>query len=203
MRIQLAKKTIDIVTIFKHKPKDFDLFYTQNAVTDMLIQVTYRDIENERLRNSLNDPYGITKESSLELFALPYVICDAMLTYDTFLMHGAVIAVNNEAYMFTAKSGTGKTTHIRQWLKRIPEAFVVNGDKPLIIAGKETPQACGTPWCGKERMGTNAIVPLKAIVFMDRAEENAIRPITFMQAFPRLLAQTHRPEDPELMSKTV
>ncbi len=118
-------------------------------------------------------------------------------------MHGSVIAIDNEAYMFTAKSGTGKTTHIRKWLERVPEAFVVNGDKPLIIAGKETPQACGTPWCGKERMGTNAIVPLKAIVFMDRAEENAIRPITFKQAFPRLLEQTHRPEDPELMSKTL
>lgn len=130
-------------------------------------------------------------------------LANAMLSYDTFLMHGAVIAIGDSAYMFTAKSGTGKTTHIRKWLKNLPEAYVVNGDKPLIIAGENVPQACGTPWCGKERMGTNTIVPLKAIVFMVRAEDNAIRPISFTEAFPRLLAQTHRPEDPELMKKTL
>ena len=47
-------------------------------------------------------------------------------------MHGAVIRYKGKAYLFTAPSGTGKTTHIRQWLKKAEGTFVVNGDKPLI-----------------------------------------------------------------------
>lgn len=64
-------------------------------------------------------------------------------------MHGTVVDHNGQAYMFTAPSGTGKTTHAKLWLDNLPDAFIVNGDKPFIIAGDEQPKACGTPWAGK------------------------------------------------------
>lgn len=50
---------------------------------------------------------------------------------DAFLMHSSVVALHGEAYVFTAKSGTGKSTHSRLWLAHFPEAEIVNGDKPL------------------------------------------------------------------------
>ena len=131
-------------------------------------------------------------------------ITNQVLTFSTFLMHGAVVAVDfKTSFMFTAKSGTGKTTHIRKWLENAPGAFVVNGDKPLIkIAGEEA-IAYGTPWCGKEHLNTNIGVPLRAIVLMERSEDNAIEEITFSQAFPTLLQQTYRPADADKMRKTL
>lgn len=147
-------------------------------------------------------PFGRVYKGEIESILLLRKIADRLVDFDTILMHGAVIAVDGEAYLFTAPSGTGKTTHIRRWLENMPDAYVVNGDKPLIVVG-DTPMACGTPWCGKERMGTNAIVPLKAIVMMKRSEDNSMRPMSFIEAFPRLMEQTHRPADTDKMRKTV
>ena len=119
-------------------------------------------------------------------------------------MHGAVIALDDQtSFMFTAKSGTGKTTHIRKWLENAPGAFVVNGDKPLIKIADTEAIAYGTPWCGKEHLNTNIGVPLRAIVLMERSEDNAIEEITFSQAFPTLLQQTYRPADADKMRKTL
>ena len=140
---------------------------------------------------------------SLESLVIHRKISEAMLDWDTFLMHGAVVAVEQSAYMFTAVSGTGKTTHIHKWLDNIPDAYVVNGDKPLIQIKDTGAAACGTPWCGKERMGTNAKVPLKAIVLMQRGENNIIREISFGEAFSFLLHQTYRPSNPEKLKKAL
>lgn len=140
---------------------------------------------------------------NLENLAIHRKISEAMLDWDTFLMHGAVVAVDQSAYMFTAVSGTGKSTHIQKWLENAPGAYVVNGDKPLIKITDSEAIACGTPWCGKEKWGTNAMVPLKAIVLMERGENNEIKEISFGEAFSFLLQQTYRPSDPEKMKKTL
>ena len=63
--------------------------------------------------------------------------------------------------------------------------------------------ACGSPWCGKEGWQTNTMVPLAAIVLMERAEDNEIHQITFKEAFPTLLRQTYRPADTESFMKTL
>ena len=142
-------------------------------------------------------------EGSLEVLAIHRRISEEMLSFDTFLMHGAVVAVEGGAYMFSAPSGTGKTTHVQKWLERAPGAYIVNGDKPLIHITEDGALACGTPWCGKERLGENAMVPLRAIALMERAEDNRIREISFGEAFVPLLQQTYRPQDPEKMKKTL
>ena len=69
-------------------------------------------------------PHG---SGNLENLVIHRKISEAMLDWDTFLMHGAVVAVEQNAYMFTAVSGTGKTTHIQKWLNNVPGAYVVNG----------------------------------------------------------------------------
>ena len=67
------------------------------------------------------------------------IICKKILSFDAMLMHCAAVSVDNEAYLFTAVSGTGKTTHINLWRKKFGDRFfVINGDKPIIrlIDGK-------------------------------------------------------------------
>ena len=148
-----------------------------------------------------NDPW----DGFVELSSVLKSICTEFIDNDIFMMHGAVIADGLFSYLFTAPSGTGKTTHILKWIEHIPGAFVINGDKPFIKLSKEgsKPLACGSPWAGKENLYTNTMVPLKSIILMERAEENYIEEISFIEAFPALLQQTYHPDDEEKMRKTI
>ncbi len=142
------------------------------------------------------DPY-------LETLAVYRRIAARMPDYDTWLMHGSAVAVGEEAFLFTAASGTGKTTHTRLWLEQIPGAYVVNGDKPLLRIRDGLCEVCGTPWSGKENMNRNVTVPLRAICFLHRGAENRIEEISFRDAAPHLLQQSFRCSNPSVMQKTM
>lgn len=156
--------------------------------------------------NRISDPQIQRNDLwSIESLAVQQMLAEELLSFDTLLMHGAVIAVDNAAYMFTATSGTGKTTHIQKWLEKIDGAYVVNGDKPFVIVGKpgEESMACGSPWAGKEHLQTNVVVPLKAIVLLERADENHMERISSAQAFPFVYQQVYQPDDEEKLRKTL
>lgn len=167
------------------------------------IQIGIQDEDIARERKEAADEKNTYKNSYLETLSVYRKISEALLDYDIFLMHGAVVARGQDAYMFTAKSGTGKTTHIQKWLENLDDAYIVNGDKPLIRMTEQEAIACGTPWCGKENLATNCMVPLCAIVFMERGEKNEMKQISFSEAFPFLLQQTYQPDDADKMKKTL
>ena len=124
-------------------------------------------------------------------------IADQLLHRDTLLFHGSVIAVDGKAYLFTAKSGTGKSTHTRLWREMLGDrAVMVNDDKPLLKFTRDGVLACGTPWNGKHHLGENIMVPLAAICILERGEVNAIRPVTVREALPRIIEQSHKPDCP-------
>lgn len=155
-------------------------------------------------QNDINEQdIRINRNSYLETLALYRKIAEKILDYDIFLMHGAVVAYKNVAYMFTAVSGTGKTTHILKWLDNLDDAYVVNGDKPLIKITEDKAIACGTPWQGKEQLGTNCMIPLKAIVMMERGDNNTIEEIAFESALCFLIQQTYMPNNIEKKKKTL
>ena len=156
--------------------------------------------ELKQLRH-LNSPANSSMVT--ETLLIHRLIAEALLNYDTFLMHGAVISVDGVSYMFTGHSGTGKTTHIEKWLKNANGSFVVNGDKPLIQVKDDSVYACGTPWRGKENYGSHAIVPLRAIALMERSKDNWIEEVSFKSVFSKLLEQTHCPADADKMRKTL
>ncbi len=139
----------------------------------------------------------------LETLAVYRRIAAGMLDHRAVLMHGSAVGLDGNAWMFTAPSGVGKTTHTRLWLKHVPGSFVVNGDKPLIRLTEDAALVCGTPWSGKEGWNTNTAVPLKGIVFLERGEKNVMEPVEFSSVFPRLLQQTYRPRDPAALRNTM
>lgn len=173
-----------------------------DAAPDFVIQ-TDADMIDAEAERIMQIGGKMVSEKTAENILMHRLIAEALLAFDTLLMHGAVVALDGAAYMFTAKSGTGKTTHVQNWLENIGGAYVVNGDKPFLIVGKDGVLACGSPWAGKENLHTNTAVPLKAIVLLERAEENHMERISFIQAFPTLLQQAHRPDDPEKMRQTL
>lgn len=132
----------------------------------------------------------------LETLSVYRKIAEKMPFLDTLLFHGSVIAVDNVGYLFTAKSGTGKSTHTRLWRELFGErAVMINDDKPLLRITENGVTAYGTPWDGKHRLSTNTAVPLKAVCILTRSEENFIEKITPKEAYQLVLQQTYRPVD--------
>ena len=202
----LAGINVAVVSLFD-EVYDFCHDYLTDAPADMSVSVTSEDIFNEKIKNIREAqleglPVVDYPDSYLETLAVYRKIVTKMLDFDTFLMHGAVIAVGDKAWLFTAPSGTGKTTHINLWLNNIPGSYVVNGDKPLIHIGDDC-TVYGTPWAGKEGMNSNAGVKLCGIVILNRGAENHIEKVPMTKILPVLIQQSYRPKDRVELEKTL
>ncbi len=116
-----------------------------------------------------------------------------LLRFHGLLMHASCVEKDGYAYLFSAKSGTGKSTHTDLWLKAFPGSRIINDDKPAIRRIDGQFCACGTPFSGKFDISENRQVPIRALVFLERGAENHIEPIAPVQAIPLFLSQTLRP----------
>lgn len=123
--------------------------------------------------------------------------------YDRFVFHGAAIEYDGRAYLFTAPSGTGKTTHINLWKKYLGDKVdIINGDKPIIHAG-EISTVYGTPWAGKEGYQRNASAPIAAICIIKQGKTNKIERLDKADAVNHLMRQVYLPCDTTSLSETL
>jgi len=163
------------------------------------LSATREEIEAER---AMQD--DIFTDGYLETICLYRKLALELLQHGVFLMHASVVEVDGEGYGFLAHSGTGKTTQTRLWLEYFGDrARVINGDKPLIRVKPEEGSwkfiAYGTPWCGKEGMGCNASVPLKALFLLERAPEPSCEPASQAYSVDKLFHQLLIPQQPDQM----
>ncbi|MBQ7433599.1 MAG: hypothetical protein IJV50_09130 [Lachnospiraceae bacterium] len=212
----LAGQVIQISALYP-TTKEFCKDYLVEDGTEQLadltpaitIIITPEDIQYEQEKSAREDevegiPVRHFSEPYLETLAVYRKIAEQMPFYDTILFHGSAIAVDGEAYLFTAKSGTGKSTHTRFWRDYFGErAVMVNDDKPLIRITQDGVTVYGTPWNGKHRLGSHISAPLKAICLLERDKENHIEVATAKELYPRLLQQTYRPGNPAAMMQTL
>ncbi len=207
-KIKLAGKSIGISAMNCYV-REYCRDYLIDGKADFDIAISPSDIEYERERSEAEDkkegiPVRHFTDSYLETLAVYRKIADKMLDYDTVLFHGSAVAVDGIGYLFTAKSGTGKSAHTRLWREMLGErAVMINDDKPLIKISKNGIMVYGTPWDGKHRLSTNTVVPLRSLCILERAEDNHIVPITKKDAYPMLLQQVHRPTGADGMMKTL
>lgn len=123
-----------------------------------------------------------------------------LLYFGGFMLHSSAVVMDGKAYLFTADSGTGKSTHTSLWRKAFGErAQILNDDKPAIRIGENGIFACGTPWSGKTDLNINKIVPIGAIGFLERSKENWIERKTGGEVLGKLLKQTVRPPEEKEM----
>ncbi len=149
------------------------------------VSVTPEEINEEKSKGDFDEGY-------CESICLYRHICEELPPYRVFLMHSSVVEVDGRAYAFAARSGVGKSTHTALWLKNIPNARVINGDKPLYRLEEDgSITAYGTPWNGKENWGENLSAPLCGVCFLERGEKNSIRQATDAEALPRIAYQLY------------
>lgn len=122
------------------------------------------------------------------------VFYQSLLRYNGFMIHSSAILYKGNSYIFSADSGTGKSTHTSIWQRVFGQdnVQILNDDKPAIRIFENDIFAYGTPWSGKDDISLNTKAPLKGIIFLERDSTNHIERIAPAQAFPKLYAQTVR-----------
>lgn len=108
------------------------------------------------------------------------------------VLHASAVALDGRAYLFSAPSGTGKSTHTGNWLELFEKAYILNDDKPAIRVFGEEAYAYGTPWSGKNDLSVNERVKLGGIAFLERAQENSIERVSPPEAAKLILGATAR-----------
>ena len=113
----------------------------------------------------------------------------------TLEMHAAVVvkkeARGDEAkgYLFLGHSGTGKSTHARQWLAAFEDAWLLNDDNPILrVMDNGDVYVYGSPWSGKTPCYKNESAPVGGIIKLSQAPENKIQTISLPQAYAYMLS---------------
>lgn len=117
-----------------------------------------------------------------------------MLTYAfsaakhmTLLIHASCVKQGDYAYAFIAKSGTGKSTQVSNWLKHLPGCELLNDDNPIVRIIDNTAYIYGSPWSGKTPCYRNRKALLGAITRIERADHNKVEKLSPIEAFTSML----------------
>lgn len=130
-----------------------------------------------------------------EAVAILRVICVYIIDKGGFFLHCSCLKFEDKAIIFTAPSGTGKSTHARLWREYFGEKVeMINDDKPIVRDQGGRFIIYGTPWNGKHRIGSNISAPIGAVFFLEQAKENKTERIDSVTALTLLLQQTVIPE---------
>ena len=193
MKIKLAGLVIDIGDPGEYTKKICcDYIVADKEAADIKIELGAGLMEKEK------NKYPDSPADYLENICIYRQICMKIADFGGALIHSAAVAVDGFGYLFTALSGTGKTTHMNLWLDKFKKrAVVVNGDKPIVREKDGEFYVYGTPWCGKEGYNSNIGVPVKGICILKRSAENNIERISEPEALAWLMGQTVYPEGRE------
>ena len=161
----------------------------QESPVDIIATASEEEFAAER---SLSDEFS---DGYIENICLYRSICMQMPAFGRMLVHCSVLEYDGNAYAFLGRSGTGKSTHTKLWLKYLSPTRVINGDKPILEYKDGAFIAYGTPWMGKERWGTRAQAPLKGLCFLEQAKVNSIRKLSIAEASTRLFTQILIPSE--------
>lgn len=113
----------------------------------------------------------------------------AAATRRTLLFHASVIVRRQRAFLFLGYSGTGKSTHSRQWQAAFEDAELLNDDNPVVrILPDDTVRVYGSPWSGKTPCYKNESALVGALVQLKQDSENHIESLSMTQAYPHILA---------------
>ncbi len=167
--------------------------FITNENYDYYIDVTTQRVNEERVLLQNAYPKKIFEDSEIENNALYRDIPKILIKENVILLHGVLICMEKKGYIFTAPSGTGKSTHVRLWRNVFGKKVkIINGDKPLLKLSDSGVLAYGSPWKGKEKIGFNESVKLSSICYLQRGKSNFIEQVGFdTKSLSWLLEQSH------------
>lgn len=197
--ISIADLTVEIQSRSEFSAEHCRDFIAHNKNTaDIVAKASLSDISEEKKHSGAEFSDGYC-----ENICIYRSIAEQLPRFDSMVMHGASVSVDGKGYIFSAPSGTGKTTHLRLWLEHLGErATVINGDKPILKKKDDCIEICSNPWAGKERMKNDIRAPLCGFCLIRRGRENKIKRIDPAKHFDDILRQFYIPKDPVALSRT-
>ena len=196
-KLKVADVTLEIDLKYNktiRQSKDYEAEFDKTNISIHIPDEDYAAFKNEA-------PY--LSDEDIEYIYTGAAFYEALLHFNGFMLHSSGVVVDNYAYLFSADPGTGKSTHTDLWVKYFgnDRAKIINDGKPAIRMINDKIYVYGTPWSGKTDQNINMKVPLGAIVFLERSEDNWVKEIEPKEAIPLILQQTIRPREPEVMIK--
>ena len=198
--LKIAGAVAAITSLFDSTPHYLRAYLTEEAphfsvtVTEENLRFEQAELDAEAVeegfrRRVFTDPF-------LERAAIQRAFAEFLFERNVLLIHGSAVAVDGKAYLFMARSGTGKSTHTRYWREAFGQrAVMINDDKPFLQLTVDGAVAFGSPWSGKHGLDSNISAPLAGICILERGMENEIWPISPEEALPMALRQGYCPMD--------
>ena len=175
----------------------------KQAIPYLIDPVENPDIKIESLLYKVKSQYPeLTDDYAEHLGTSVFFYKELLNKHHGFLLHSSAVVMDGKAYLFSANSGTGKSTHTSLWLKRFGDrAYILNDDKPAVRLINGIWYAFGTPWSGKNDISVNEGVPIAGICMLERGEKNEIERFGGRKAIFEIFVQTNRPRMQEYRIK--
>lgn len=160
---------------------------------------------------SVADAWAIDtfNESGLEISIKFFIIIRHILWYaiiekDGIMLHSSAISYKGDGILFSAPSGTGKSTQSGLWKTEFEgEVTIINDDTPFIRNFNGKSYVYGCPWSGKTDINEQMKVPVKAVVSVKQGKENLVKELTPMEGFFRIFNETKKPVESNMLDKAM
>ena len=196
--VNFSKLNIGINAIYDFT-RNFCSEYITEAEPDFCVQTSEEKIDAEIDAVDFTPSRGYA-----ESICIYREIAEKLPEYNRCVFHGAVIEYEGNGFLFTAPSGTGKTTHIRLWKHFLGDkCSIVNGDKPILHIEENRAFAYATPYAGKEGYQNRSSAGLKGICLIKRGNKNRIERVSAGDYLTELLTQMYMPKNSAQALKTL
>jgi hypothetical protein len=134
---------------------------------------------------------GPVLDCSLLSYPLDQVLAMYLLGSEGFVLHAAGALVNGRGVALSGVSRAGKTTFSR--LAHGRPGWEPLSDDRVILTTAAPPRVWGTPWPGEGEVAANHSGPTSWLLFLEKGETNAIRPLPAAEALRRLFQTASLP----------
>ena len=155
----------------------------------------YRYVNNRFLIKKISDNYYNVfikkcdnEVSNREMFnAMGF---DVLLAKERkLILHASFIVYRNKAILFSAPSGTGKSTQADLWKKYVSSVEIINGDRAIIGIEDGDVKAYGLPFCGTSKITINQNFNFNTIVILRQGKINKLIELSAKDSYKYLYSQ--------------
>lgn len=197
-RLNLAGVPVDVTTQYDEYYPYFSPYLEKNTGTSPLIppcpandrDIPAVEISPRRLQTASRIYPPDSAAYYVEYMELCPAISSAITFFDRIVFHAVSFIWKDRAWLVTAPSGTGKSTHYCLWKLLCPnEVQLINGDKPIVYIENDEVFVTTSPWTGKENMSQRLTAKLGGIIILEQSKSNEIRRLTARESAGKVFSQ--------------
>lgn len=195
--VKLFDVVIQIDANFIESRTFFEKFLTEETC-EVMIQVDFSEIQ------AVHEKIKSFDLRMCERAILKYKIDKIAVDYNAFPIHASALMYKNNAYIFTALSGVGKSTHAKLWREAFgKDVIMINDDRPYLKVTDKGVFAYSHPQAGKHNIYTNTMCKVLMIGKIVRDNSNFVKEMSKPEFFPFFVQQTFTMDDYKTTKKII